>query len=224
MVLCKRIYFQIRHLNSPFFHHIATKYKFQLTFISSYISSFYSYYFINYYLKMRKQKYTINKTKRQFVKDWFSSLRNSRHISWPACTKTNKEWYSLFKSMNPEYKHLIPDVKYFSLQINSLIDQGMFPSLTKKTVRHPKYKVLYCLSDIDYLVDINAEFEKYDASETGKHLLHVIITNIEYVNTHIHTYSSFVHFSCITTIFVYRRIIKTKKICTNREKKIQARS
>ena len=64
---------------------------------------------------------------------------------------TNKQWFSLFKRMNLEHAHLFHDVKYFSLQVNNIIDLGLFRQLSKSIQRRPTYKVEYTISDVDYL-------------------------------------------------------------------------
>lgn len=100
---------------------------------------------------MKKTKYQINRNKRKFILDWLNSLRTSSHLNWPIHTMTNKQWFSLFKRMNLEHAHLFHDVKYFSLQVNNIIDLGLFRQLSKSIQRRPTYKVEYTISDVDYL-------------------------------------------------------------------------
>ena len=77
--------------------------------------------------------------------------------------------------MNPDHISLFPDVKYFSLQVNSIIDQCGFINLTKKVFKHPLYNVEYTLKDLDYIDQI---YDQVDASETyrfGKICIWMII-------------------------------------------------
>ena len=117
---------------------------------------------------MKTVTYSINQNKRKFVLDWFISLRNSKHITWPICRMTNKQWYALFKTMNPDHIALFPDVKYFSLQVNSIIDQCGFINLTKKVFKHPLYNVEYTLKDLDYIDQILDNVENEEVYYFGK--------------------------------------------------------
>ena len=70
--------------------------------------------------------------------------------------------------MNPDHIALFPDVKYFSLQVNSITDLCGFINLTKKVFKHPLYNVEYNLKDLDYIDQILDNVEDEEAYYFGK--------------------------------------------------------
>ena len=98
---------------------------------------------------------------------------------------TNKQCFAIFKTMNSEHSSLFPDVKYFSLQVNSIIDQGGFTNLKKKVFKNPIYNVEYTLKDLDYINDALHDIEHEEAYGFDKlYLICYLSIKFEIQHTH----------------------------------------
>ena len=109
---------------------------------------------------------------------------------------SNKEWFNFFKQMNPEHAHLFSDQHFFTIQVNNIIELGLFPNLSKEITKYPNYKVIYTLSDKDYFDSVledckDTNDNESKSSDTSKFLFNFNNNSCIFIHQAL-TYHSFI--------------------------------
>ena len=110
--------------------------------------------------------YRVSRNKRKLILDWLNTLHNNANVSWPVHSMSATDWFNLFCEMHPPgfVIKTFHNIKYFNLQMNSIVEMNLFPGLVKRVIRHPKYSVSYILNDVEVTGSTNTN------SNRGKYL------------------------------------------------------
>ena len=92
----------------------------------------------------------LNRKKKKIVQDWLQLLVDSDQLDYPIHQMNSTEWFKLFQQHHENYDEetIFSDARFFSLQMNNIIEHESFPYLRKKKRTIP-YSVLYIIDQDD---------------------------------------------------------------------------
>ena len=109
--------------------------------------------------------HTSLRNKKGVVIKWLQQLFENEYFSWPVQRMSNNELLELFKEMNPNHCNLFSAVRFFSLQMNAICDDGMFKNILRIETHHPIYQVAYDFVTTDILSVGKNNRSNYDSDE-----------------------------------------------------------
>ena len=96
------------------------------------------------------------RNKRKLVYEWLKFLKDEEELTFPIHKMNSKQWFKLFEKHHTGYDGVIfSDVKYFSMQMNSIIDGQMLPYLSKEVTMNPY--CCYYIIDTSFVEDESVE-------------------------------------------------------------------
>ena len=115
-------------------------------------------------------KYNMNeitRNKKKAVLRWLFYLKENNYFQWPTHAMYVKDWFDFFQVHHPDEK-IFTELRYFTLQMNSICRNNLFPDLRRFETRNSNDGLMFEIvdNDIPYMVDTtpykNSETEHQD--------------------------------------------------------------
>ena len=85
----------------------------------------------------------LTRYKRRCVSSWLDSLISSDQLEWPVHEVELGELYQHFIQSKEGYEKLFSKRRYFSYQLNLIIQEGNMENIVRRETHYPSYKVTY---------------------------------------------------------------------------------